>query len=201
MAGSIFALCPAGDVYSTGRVVAAMSLGVIPVIDATYESDDGVSAKGCQDPAEFWRNGSKDFPRKAPFVFVADWADLPRALSEVDVAKSLEDLRDYRNALESHLRDTVYQFPNERSSSPRETECDSEPLDERDRTELLEKAASYYSQGPTPTSWFDLHKDLQVTPGATCASYVSTEMTGIDIGALCFDSACAPPQVKRFSCR
>lgn len=197
MAGSVFALCPAGDVYSTGRVVAAMSLGTIPIIDATYESDDGVSAKGCEDPAEFWRNGSEEFPRKAPFVFVSDWADLPKALSEVDVEKTLEEMRDYRDALESHLRDAVF---SRGRTPPFETACATEPLDEGDRAILRGQAVSYYAQGPTPTSWFDLHKDRQETPGATCASYVSTEMTGVDIGALCFDAACAPPLVKEFIC-
>ncbi|KAH8050548.1 hypothetical protein JL721_11372 [Aureococcus anophagefferens] len=80
IARSVFALCAAGDVWSSGRVLGALRVGAIPVVDATYATDGGESAKGCDDPARFWRDGGGGFDRGAPFVFVKDWDNLAEAL-------------------------------------------------------------------------------------------------------------------------
>ncbi|KAJ8599147.1 hypothetical protein CTAYLR_008285 [Chrysophaeum taylorii] len=202
VAGSMFAICAAGDVYSTGRVVAAMALGAVPVIDATYNTDAGASAKGCEDPARFWRDGTADFPHKAPFVFVDKWDDLPVELEKagaVDLSRfrrRLEAMADYRTRLEAYLRDLAilpWTKPN--------TTCVETPFSSDDRRSVLESVARYYEpRGPNPTAWFDDHRDSPRTPGATCSSGISTEMTDVDIGALCFDPACAPPLVKSFEC-
>ena len=45
-------------------MLGALRVGAIPVVDATYATDGGESAKGCDDPARFWRDGEK-----APAVF------------------------------------------------------------------------------------------------------------------------------------
>ncbi|KAK7239778.1 hypothetical protein SO694_00029116 [Aureococcus anophagefferens] len=57
----------------------AACVGAIPVVDATYATDGGESAKGCDDPARFWRDGGGGFDRGAPFVFVKDWDNLAEA--------------------------------------------------------------------------------------------------------------------------
>lgn len=202
VAGSLFALCPAGDVYSTGRVVSAMALGAVPVIDATYSTDNQVSAKGCKDPAKFWREGSPDFPHGAPFVFVDDWTQLPRALEPLitdpgKYSQRLLEMSNYRRALEAHLRSIAIDQP---AHNVRTSTCREIPLDDAAKAHLLNAVKDYYTQGDTPTSWFDLHVDSPSTPGATCGSQFATEMTGVDMGALCFDAACAPPQVLKLDC-
>jgi len=107
---SVFAVAPAGDFWTSGRVLETLMLGAVPVVDATYSTKDGAfSTKGCRDPAAFWRAGSPDFPRAAPFLFVERWRDLPALLEpfandETLLAQRLSDLQDYRVALEQHLR-------------------------------------------------------------------------------------------------
>lgn len=202
VAGSLFAICPAGDVYSTGRVVSAMALGAIPVIDATYSSGDHASAKGCDDPARFWRDGSPEFPHGAPFVFVDNWTQLPRALEPLitdpgEYSRRLIEMSSYRKALEAHLRSIAFDQP---THNVRTSACREIPLDGAEKTNLLNAAKDYYTQGHTPTSWFDQHVDSPATPGATCGSQFETEMTGVDMGALCFEAACAPPQVRNLDC-
>ena len=58
----------------------------------------------------------------------------------------------------------------------------------------------YYASGRTPTSWFADNADSPDVPGATCTSAYATEMADTDIGMLCFDAACAPPNARAFSC-
>ena len=52
---SYYVLAPAGDVWTSGRTLEALTFGAIPVVDETYKTDGGVSAKGCVDPASAWR--------------------------------------------------------------------------------------------------------------------------------------------------
>ena len=192
MASSIFALCPAGDVYSSGRILTALYLGAIPVVDATYETDEGLSAKGCENPAQFWRNGSASFAKNAPFVFVKNWTNLPENLATFDVDKAQQHLATYRESLEIYLRSLV--LPGERLL-PRSV-CEETPFSTADRSRLLDDAADYYQDA----TWFTAHRDKPDTPGATCGHNVSTEMLGVDIGVNCFDKRCAPPHLRSFHC-
>jgi len=199
VASSIATICPAGDVYSTGRILTALYLGTVPIVDTTYMTDGGVSAKGCDDPATFWRFGRSDFPHPAPFIFVDDWNQLPTLLTELisdfpnNFNHRLELMAQYKSKLESYLRSIVLPSAHEEHHQP--TTCTETPLDTDDHARLLAAAANYYS-----VHWYDHHKDKPDVPGATCLHNITTDMYGVDIGAPCFDAACAPPLIKQFEC-
>ena len=76
---SYYVLAPAGDVWTSGRTLEALTFGAIPVVDQTYKTDGGVSSKGCEDPALHWHEVAAD-----TFVFVDDWPKLPETLIEND---------------------------------------------------------------------------------------------------------------------
>ena len=198
IARSVFALCAAGDVWSSGRVLGALRVGAIPVVDATYATDGGESAKGCDDPARFWRDGGGGFDRGAPFVFVKDWDNLAEALEGFGAADDavletrLADLDAYRAALEDHLRAVLL----ERPPAKTRTACAAAPLSAADERDQLAAVASYYAR-----DWYGDHTDSPAVPGATCGTTLPTEMEGVDLGMLCFDAACAPPSVAAFECR
>ena len=198
IARSVFALCAAGDVWSSGRVLGALRVGAIPVVDATYATDGGESAKGCDDPARFWRDGGGGFDRGAPFVFVKDWGNLAEALEGFGAADDavletrLADLDAYRSALEDHLRAVLLARPPAKTR----TACAAAPLSAADERDQLAAVASYYAR-----DWYGDHADSPAVPGATCGTTLPTEMEGVDLGMLCFDAACAPPSVAAFECR
>jgi len=195
IATSVFALCPAGDVWSSGRILEALTLGAIPVVDATYGSSD---VKGCADPAAFWRDGGDGFDVGAPFVFVRDWANLAEALEAFGAAepsvleRRFEALAAYRAALERHLRARLLDAAPVKAP----TACAETPLGDADAAAQLDAAYGYYASGRTPTSWFADNADSPDVPGATCTSAYATEMADTDIGMLCFDAACAPPNAR-----
>ncbi|KAJ1457465.1 hypothetical protein M885DRAFT_426354, partial [Pelagophyceae sp. CCMP2097] len=197
VASAAFALCPAGDVWSSGRILTAMLLGTIPVVDATYHKDPA-SKKGCGDPARFWRSGSADFPHAAPFVFVERWDDLPAQLDLAGAAdpsalqRRLDDVAAYRARLEAHLRGIVLGAPAARPP----VECATTPLSDDERKRYNDGVRAYYAD----PDWFDGNNDLGSVPGATCTSRFHTKAFGEDIGAPCFDAACAPPRVAAFRC-
>jgi len=108
---AVFSLAPAGDTWSSGRVLEAVLRGAVPIVDQTYRTD-GISDKGCTDAAKFWREGTADFPYPAPFVFVDSWDALPEKLLDAasDPAKLAERLRavqTYRDALVAYLRNAT----------------------------------------------------------------------------------------------
>ncbi|KAH8097216.1 hypothetical protein JL720_98 [Aureococcus anophagefferens] len=196
IARSVFALCAAGDVWSSGACSALASRD--PVVDATYVTDGGESAKGCDDPARFWRDGGGGFDRGAPFVFVKDWDNLAEALEGFGAADDavletrLADLDAYRAALEDHLRAVLLARPPAKTR----TACAAAPLSAADERDQLAAVASYYAR-----DWYGDHADSPAVPGATCGTTLPTEMEGVDLGMLCFDAACAPPSVAAFECR
>jgi len=194
VASSQFALCPAGDVYSSGRVLTALYLGAVPIIDATYLSDGGLSAKGCADPARFWREGSADFPHAAPFVFVKDWTELPAQLASFDL--SFDALRRYKSKLEAYLLQAAVRSDDDDDDTAPATTCRETPLSDDERDRLRAQAADYYRN----PHWLSGHRDTADVPGATCLHNASTEMAHLDMGAPCFDPRCAPPLVEAFDC-
>ena len=217
---SLFTLAPAGDFWTSGRIIEAMMLGSIPVVDASYNSQDGdLSTKGCEDPAKFWRSGDEEFPLKAPFVFVDRWQDLPRLLepfanNETMLTKRLADLRDYRVALETHLKTlplalkrhlddadknaAANAFLRGTSVSPRlYSTCDTTPWSDADRSRILDDARAYYSN----PDWLTNYDDSPGAPGIGCSKYSEIRDMFPELGAACFDEACVPSLVKDFSCR
>ena len=52
---SAFTLCPAGDLWMSGRILEAALLGSMPLVDATFVADGGRSAQGCHHPAYRFR--------------------------------------------------------------------------------------------------------------------------------------------------
>ena len=179
-------------------MLGALRVGAIPVVDATYATDGGESAKGCDDPARFWRDGGGGFDRGAPFVFVKDWDNLAEALEGFGAADDavletrLADLDAYRSALEDHLRAVLLARPPAKTR----TACAAAPLSAADERDQLAAVASYYAR-----DWYGDHADSPAVPGATCGTTLPTEMEGVDLGMLCFDAACAPPSVAAFECR
>ena len=141
----------------------------------------------------------------APFVFVRDWAELADALAAFGaadpavLATRYAALDAYRAALEAHLRSSLLAAaPPETETAP--TRCFETPLGDADRDALADAARAYYARGPGPTAWFFANVDAPTVPGATCTSAYATEMANADMGALCFDAACAPPNAKAFDC-
>ena len=139
---SLFVICPAGDFWSSGREWSALMVGAIPVVDATYGSKPFA---GCDDPARFYREGSADFPHRAPFVFVDDWTKLPEALiafgagDDAKMERRLEDLKAYRATLEAYMQDAVFGAPGPAST------CATTDLSAAERARQDAAARAYYS--------------------------------------------------------
>ncbi|KAH8062319.1 hypothetical protein JL722_3234 [Aureococcus anophagefferens] len=191
---------PRGRHVSSGRVVEALLRGAIPVVDATYASD-GVSAKGCADAAKFWREGEAGFAERAPFVFVDDWdrlADALRGFGAADDAalqRRLGAVRSYRGRLEAHLRRRALAAVADARADTAATTCAAAAFSTRERADLDAAAAAYYSD----PAWFASFPDGPAYPGSGCTTKYFTDGRK-QHGALCFDAACAPPDVKRFTC-
>lgn len=176
-------------------------LGSIPIVDATYASDDGESAKECDDPARFWRDGSPEFPHHAPFVFVDDWKNMPAAISKYLAHTSLDQrfaqLADYRTALEDYLR--AIPLSTERSLNDvvlsAQSTCAETPFTDAQTAQVLDVAGDYYT-----TNWFYGHVDSPGSPGIGCTQYPEIYAKWPEVGAYCFDARCAPPLVFDFRC-
>jgi len=213
---SVFSLAPAGDFWTSGRVLESMMLGSIPVVDATYETADGNSStKGCADPAKFWRHGDEEFPVGAPFVFVERWRDLPKLLEpfandDALLQRRLDDLQDYRRRLEDHLRDLplalkrrldAERFAQEQANTTTTLQvystCDTTPFDDADKAHILHEARAYYAD----RHWYEHYADSPGAPGIGCTKYPEIRDMYPEMGAACYDPACAPNLVKDFSCR
>ncbi|KAJ8601069.1 hypothetical protein CTAYLR_004508 [Chrysophaeum taylorii] len=152
---SIFTICPAGDIWSSGRVLEAMLLGSIPVVDATFETDDGASAKGCYDPAVFYRDGdARVFPHVAPVVLVKNWADLPSALANAKKF-SPSEVVDYVANLMTYARNAVLDFSFGEWRHTQKTTCRDINLAPEDKAFQVSEATSYYGDD----EWFDKYVD------------------------------------------
>ena len=206
-AASIFALAPAGDTWSSGRVLEALLRGAIPIVDATYLTDGGLSSKGCRNPAKFWREGTDDFPYAAPFVFVETWDTLPTLLRDivldskdrlntVAINRRLADVREYRDRLVSYLRNSTLTAVLDARHTKVRTQCVETPLDAPAKKQLLVDAADYYSADP---NWFTAFHDSPAYPGSGCTTKYYTDGRKTH-GAMCFDPRCAPPTVADFRC-
>jgi len=198
---AVFVLAPAGDTWSSGRVLEALLQGSIPVVDATYETDAS-SAKGCSDPAKFWREGDANFPRPAPFVFVDQWNDLPTALLDagaLDRARLDERLKAvaaYRQDLLVYLRTTTLAAVMRAQHDPPSTTCAAVLNNASTTADLVAQAAAYYGDA----AWFDDFPDSPTYPGSGCTTKYYTDGRKTH-GALCFDAQCAPPTVHAFNCK
>ncbi|KAH8059547.1 hypothetical protein JL721_9288 [Aureococcus anophagefferens] len=205
---SVFALAPAGDTWTSGRVLEALLTGAIPVVDATYRSDGGVSAKGCGDAAAFWQRGVDGAIRGAPFVFVDDWADLPKQLEAFGATDSeklrakLADVQAYRDEVEAYLRGSLLGLAADRSAAAATTACATTPLAPGDRDGQLAAEAAYYGR-----DWYGSFVDTSALYTSGCSQTMHTQ-PGPDGTpeviaqkyAHCYDAACAPPSVAAFSC-
>jgi hypothetical protein len=196
---SYYVLAPAGDVWTSGRMIEALTFGAIPVVDETYKTDGGVSAKGCVDPASAWRNIAAD-----TFVFVDDWPRLPETLianDALDVEKRsarVARLHGVLRRVADDAREAIIRPP-----SHEKTVCTTVDLSDDQRQQLVQQAYDYYTQ-PAPEGapaggmpWFDAFVDNPALPGNVCGS----KDLGASEGALCFDAACALPTAASFSCK
>ena len=196
---SYYVLAPAGDVWTSGRMIEALTFGAIPVVDETYKTDNGVSAKGCKDPALRWREVATD-----TFVFVDDWTKLPETLIQND-ALDVEKRAARVARLHSVLR-RVADDAREAILTPTKngkTVCTTVDLSDDQLQQLVQQAYDYYTQ-PAPEGapaggmpWFDAFVDNPALPGNVCGS----KDLGASEGALCFDAACALPTAASFSCK
>lgn len=75
------------------------------------------------------------------------------------------------------------------------TTCAAAAFSTRERADLDAAAAAYYSD----PAWFASFPDGPAYPGSGCTTKYFTDGRK-QHGALCFDAACAPPDVKRFTC-
>jgi len=196
---SYYVLAPAGDVWSSGREIEALTFGAIPVVDETYKTDGGVSAKGCVDPASAWRNIAAD-----TFVFVDDWSKLPETLIQNDAldvekrAARVSRLHGILRRVADDARDAILTPPKNAK-----TVCTTVDLSDDQLQQLVQGAYDYYTQ-PAPEGapaggmpWFDAFVDNPALPGNVCGS----KDLGASEGALCFDEACALPTAAAFSCK
>lgn len=208
-AGSIFALSPAGDTWSSGRTLEAMLKGAVPIVDATYASDRGASAKGCDDPAAFWRDGVPGALQPAPFVFVDSWPHLPDALrafgaaNRTQLAARLRAVQEYRDKLEAYLRGSILDLvENRRRDPPPPTTCTTTLLTPVQRAAQLAAQRDYYN-----SDWYESFVDKPSYPTGACTTRFHTHddhIHGAPIvpryGAQCFHPACAPSLVHAFDC-
>ncbi len=195
-AASLFSLAPAGDTWSSGRVLEGMLRGSVPIVDQTYMTDGGLSAKGCADPAAAWRG--------APFVFVQDWAELPSQLE--DFLKRDNDyigaVRSYRETLEDHLRETLIDASLQQKNASSTTSCHAEEWAHGEMDTLVDAAAAYYSK-----DWWA----TEDSPGYFAAGCGHAYRTNFDLQGKsivpvqrkmhCYAADCAFPLVKAFACR
>jgi len=206
---AVFALAPAGDTWSSGRTLEAMLLGAVPVVDATYASDRGASAKGCGDAARFWRDGVPGRLRGAPFVFIHRWDDLPDALRAAGaddpdaLRRRLDDVQAYRDELEAFLRTSLLDLVRHRQDhpAPRST-CRTAQLDQTLRDAQIDAEQAYYT-----SDWFHAFLDLPSFPTGACTTAFHTHadhVVGPPIipryGVPCFDPVCVPSFVRSFDC-
>ena len=195
-AASLFSLAPAGDTWSSGRVLEGMLRGSVPIVDETYMTDGGLSAKGCADPAAAWRD--------APFVFVSDWAELPSKLEEFlrSDADYIGAVRSYRETLEDRLRENIVAASQHQKNASASTSCHTEDWSSDEMDSLIDAAASYYAG-----DWWD----AEDSPGYYAAGCGHAYRTNFDLQGKsivpvqrkmhCYASDCAFPLVKRFDCR
>ena len=195
---SYYVLAPAGDVWTSGRMLEALTMGAIPVIDETYKTDGGVSSKGCVDPASHWRAVAPDV-----FVFVDDWYALPDTLVANDALNA--EKRDARVArLHGLFRKVADDARVAIMRPPRNAKsvCTTTNLYEDELESLVQEAAEYYTQeapagaaaGGMP--WFDAFVENPALPTNVCGP----KEIGTSAGALCFDAACALPTAAAFTC-
>lgn len=202
-ATSVFALAPAGDVWSSGRILEALMRGQIPIVDQTYKTHPS-SSKGCDDPAGFWRLGDdSDFPHAAPFVFVDDWAQLPSLLrdlasNDTKLDENLEALARYKTRLFAYLRDKILDAALDAQRSPPSSNCTTIQLSSMQRDRQTREAAQYY--GDSSTDWADQYRDDASLPGAGCTRVFQGRNHSLSPYALCFAPQCVPPQVDSFEC-
>ena len=202
---AIFALAPAGDTWSSGRILEAMLQGSIPVVDATYVSDGGASAKGCDNAAAFWRHGGGAFQQGAPFIFVEEWRDLPRLLRDAlaNVKDRLDAVETYRDDLERYLRGAILDGALDRQHTTPSSSCRTDPLSEAALESQIILQAAYYR-----SNWVQAFRDVATLPTAGCStdfhphfmSHNPTPMLMPHAGIQCYAPACAPPLVGAFSC-
>ena len=196
---SYYVLAPAGDVWTSGRMIEALTFGAIPVVDQTYKTDGGVSAKGCVDPASAWRNIAAD-----TFVFVDDWPQLPATLIENDAldvekrAARVSRLHGVLRRVADDARDAILTPPKNAK-----TVCETVPLFDTQLQQLVQQAYDYYTQ-PAPEGapfggmpWFDAFVENPALPTNTCGAK-DLSASG---GAKCFDEACALPSAGSFDCK
>ena len=195
-AASLFSLAPAGDTWSSGRVLEGMLRGAVPIVDETYVTDGGLSAKGCSDPAAAWRG--------APFVFVSDWAELPSKLEEFlkRDADFIGAVQSYRATLEDHLRENLIDASLQQKNASSTTSCHAEDWSSDEMDTLVDAAAAYYSK-----DWWA----TEDSPGFYAAGCGHAYRTNFDLQGNsiipiqrkmhCYDAACAFPLVKAFACR
>ncbi|KAJ8602421.1 hypothetical protein CTAYLR_001225 [Chrysophaeum taylorii] len=214
-ARAVFALAPAGDTWSSGRTLEAMLRGAIPVVDATYKSDGGASAKGCGDAARFWRDGAEGIGG-APFVFVEDWTDLPDLLraagatNATQLQKRLDAVQAYRDELERYLRTSILdlvlarQRNQDLTTRGTQTRCETTPLSSAQVRAQRDAQKAYYD-----SDWLNDFVDKPSLPTGACTTQYHTHFTKTsDIPVIpsagphapCFDAACAPPLVGSFAC-
>ena len=196
---SYYVLAPAGDVWSSGREIEAHTFGAIPVVDQTYKTDGGVSAKGCVDPASAWRNIAAD-----TFVFVDDWSKLPETLIQND-ALDVEKRAARVSRLHGILRRVADDARAAILAPPKnaKTVCETVPLFDSQLQQLVQQAYDYYTQ-PAPEGapyggmpWFDAFVENPALPTNTCGAK-DLSASG---GAKCFDEACALPSAGSFDCK
>ena len=205
---AVFALAPAGDTWTSGRVLEAMLTGAIPVVDATYRSDGGVSAKGCGDAAAFWQFGQGTRMRGAPFVFVDAWDDLPAALAAFGAGDAaqlrtrLADVQGYRDDLETYLRTSLVGLAEAQAAAPASTTCETVPLSAADRRAQVADEADYYA-----SDWYGAFVDSQALYTSGCSQDMHTVFDSHNKPkvanqkyAHCYDAACAPPNAAAFEC-
>ena len=196
---SYYVLAPAGDVWTSGRTLEALTYGAIPVVDQTYKTDGGVSAKGCEDSALAWRNVAAD-----TFVFVDDWPQLPATLvanDALDVEKRsarVARLHGVLRRVADDARDAILTPPKNAK-----TVCETVPLFDSQLQQLVQQAYDYYTQ-PAPEGapyggmpWFDAFVENPALPTNTCGAK-DLSASG---GAKCFDEACALPSAGSFDCK
>ena len=142
------------------------------MVDQTYKTDGGVSAKGCVDPASAWRTIAAD-----TFVFVADWPKLPATLIENDAldvekrAARVARLHGVLRRVADDARDAILTPPKNAK-----TVCATVPLFDDELQQLVQQAYDYYTQ-PAPAGapyggmpWFDAFVDNPALPTNTCGS-------------------------------
>jgi len=212
-ARALFSLAPAGDTWSSGRVLEAMLRGSVPIVDATYRTDGGASSKGCDDAAKFWQRGDASFRQGAPFLFVERWSDLPEMLRRAGVAakegdgalgRRLDAVQNYRDDLERYLRRSILDAALERQGRQGTTACDAVPLTDDAKDDQIRAEVAYYT-----SDWVGAFADRPSLPTAGCSTAFHPHFIGNKGGAptvmphagiQCYAPECAPPLVGAFSC-